>query len=222
MATDGRVSIVGLGYVGLPLAVAFSDAGLDVEGVDSSEARVRELTAGRSPVDDISDARLGAALARGLRIASPAESRLDEADAVFVCVPTPITPTKDPDLGPVLRAAEFVRARLRRGQLIVLQSTTYPGTTNGPFREALETGGLEAGADFDLAFAPERINPGDPVSAGRTVPRLVGASTPAVGRRAAALLGTINDTVVQLSSPDAAEMAKLLENTFRNVNIAFV
>ena len=222
MPSDRRLAIVGLGYVGLPLALAFSEAGLEVEGIDSSEARGRELRAGRSPVDDVSDARLVAALARGLRIASPAESRIEEADAVFVCVPTPITPTNDPDLGPVLRAAEFVGGRIRRGQLIVLQSTTYPGTTSGPFRAVLEAGGLVAGVDFDLAFAPERINPGDPISAARTVPRLVGASTPAAGRRAAALLGTINDAVVQMSSPDAAEMAKLLENTFRNVNIAFV
>jgi len=221
MPSDRRLAIVGLGYVGLPLALAFSEAGLDVEGIDSSEARGRELTAGRSPVDDVSDARLSAALGRGLRIASPAESRIEEADAVFVCVPTPITPTKDPDLGPVLRAAEFVRGRLRRGQLIVLQSTTYPGTTNGPFREVLEADGLAAGVDFDLAYAPERINPGDPISASRSVPRLVGASTPAAGHRAATLLGAINDVVVQMSSPDAAEMAKLLENTFRNVNIAF-
>ena len=220
--TDRRVAIVGLGYVGLPLALAFSEAGLEVEGIDSSENRGRELSAGRSPVDDVPDTRLAAALARGLRIKSPAESRIEDADAIFVCVPTPISPTKDPDLGPVLRAAEFLRARVQRGQLIVLQSTTYPGTTNGPFREVLEADGLRAGIDFDLAFAPERINPGDPMSAGRAIPRLVGATTPAANRRAAALLGAINDAVVQLSSPDAAEMAKLLENTFRNVNIAFV
>jgi UDP-N-acetyl-D-glucosamine dehydrogenase len=222
MSRDRRVAIVGLGYVGLPLALAFSEAGLDVEGIDSSESRARELGAGRSPVDDVPDARLAAALARGLRISSSAESKVPDADAVFVCVPTPINPTKDPDLGPVLRAAEFLQARVRRGQLIVLQSTTFPGTTSGPFREVLEASGLRAGIEFDLAYAPERINPGDPVSAGRAIPRLVGGSTPAASRRAAALLGAINDIVVQMSSPDAAEMAKLLENTFRNVNIAFV
>ena len=139
-----------------------------------------------------------------------------------MCVPTPITATKDPDLGPVLAAAERIRTQLRAGQLVVLQSTTFPGTTTGPFREALERSGLRAGVDFDLAFAPERINPGDPASASRDVPRLVGGFTPAATARAAALLGRINDRVVELSSPDAAEMAKLLENTFRNVNIAFV
>ena len=141
---------------------------------------------------------------------------------MFVCVPTPITSTKDPDLGPVLAAAALVRDGLRAGHLVILQSTTYPGTTNGPFREVIEEGGLRAGVDFDLAFAPERVNPGDPASSGRGVPRLVGATTPAGTKRAAALLANVNDRVVEMSSPDAAEMAKLLENTFRNVNIAFV
>jgi UDP-N-acetyl-D-glucosamine dehydrogenase len=122
----------------------------------------------------------------------------------------------------MLSAAALIREHLRAGQLVILQSTTFPGTTTGPFREALEQTGLRAGRDFDLAFAPERVNPGDPASASKDVPRLVGATTPAATRRAAALLGTINDHVLELSSPDAAELAKLLENVFRNVNIAFV
>jgi UDP-N-acetyl-D-glucosamine dehydrogenase len=138
-------------------------------------------------------------------------------------VPTPVTATRDPDLGPVLSAAELVRSGLRAGHLVVLQSTTYPGTTTGPFRSVLERDtDLRAGEGFDLAFAPERVNPGDPASSGKLVPRLVGGSTPAATRRAAGLLRQINDTVVELSSPDAAEMAKLLENVFRNINIAFV
>jgi UDP-N-acetyl-D-glucosamine dehydrogenase len=222
MTQDQRVSIIGLGYVGLPLAVAFTEAGLAVEGVDASPDRVAALNAGRSPVDDIADQRLAAALARGLRVLGPGDARPQEADALFVCVPTPITGTRDPDLEPVLAAAGFVRDALRPGHLVVLQSTTYPGTTNGPFRAAVEAGGLRAGHDFDLACAPERVNPGDPASAGREVPRLVGGTTDAATRRAAALLSCINDRVVEMSSPDAAEMAKLLENTFRNVNIAFV
>jgi UDP-N-acetyl-D-glucosamine dehydrogenase len=222
MAQDRRVAVIGLGYVGLPLALAFSEAGLSVEGIDASTPRVRELTDRHSPIDDVSDERLGAGLDRGLRVVSPDDARLPDADAIFVCVPTPITATKDPDLGPVVLAAEFVRDRLRRGQLVILQSTTFPGTTTGPFRETLEGSGLRAGNDFDLAFAPERVNPGDPASSGRAIPRLVGGSTPESTRRAAALLGHINDVVIQLSSPEAAEMAKLLENTFRNVNIAFV
>jgi len=219
---DARVAIIGLGYVGLPLALAFSEAGLDVTGVDASARRVEELHAGRSPIDDIDDSRLQRGLAAGFRIVSPDEAALETADAVFVCVPTPITQAKDPDLGPVLSAAVLVREHLRAGQLVVLQSTTFPGTTAGPFRAELERSGLVAGRDFELAFAPERINPGDPASATKTVPRLVGGTTPAATTRAAALLRQINDNVVELSSPDAAELAKLLENVFRNVNIALV
>jgi UDP-N-acetyl-D-glucosamine dehydrogenase len=222
MSQDARVAIIGLGYVGLPLAISFEEAGLQVVGIDASAGRVAELRAGASPIDDISDDRLAAALAKGLRIASADEADLGEADAIFVCVPTPITDSKDPDLAPVRSAAETICSGLRAGQLVILQSTTFPGTTTGPFREILERGGLVAGRDFDLAFAPERVNPGDPASASRDVPRLVGATTPAATARAAALLRNINARVVELSSPDAAEMAKLLENVFRNVNIAFV
>jgi UDP-N-acetyl-D-glucosamine dehydrogenase len=219
---DSRVAIIGLGYVGLPLALSFSEAGLDVIGVDASARRVGELRAGRSPIDDIDDARLQRGLGAGFRIVTPAEASLETADAIFVCVPTPITQAKDPDLGPVLSAATLVREHLRSGQLIVLQSTTFPGTTVGPFRAELERSGLVAGRDFDLAFAPERVNPGDPASAAKTVPRLVGGTTPAATARSAALLRHVNDHVVELSSPDAAELAKLLENVFRNVNIALV
>src|SRR5262249_32299196 len=148
---------------------------------------------------------------KGLRIASPAEADLPSADAIFVCVPTPITDSKDPDLAPVESAAETIRASLRAGQLVILQSTTFPGTTNGPFRAILERTRLVAGPDFDLAFAPERVNPGDPASATRDVPRLVGATTPEGTARAAKLLRNINAKVVEVSSPDAAELAKLLE-----------
>ncbi len=222
MSSDTRVAVIGLGYVGLPLAVAFAEAGLDVLGIDVSTARVEALNARRSPIDDISDDRLGAALDHGLRIATQADAGLADADAVFVCVPTPINSTKDPDLGPVLDAAAWIRGQVRPGHLVLLQSTTYPGTTVGPFREVIEESGLKAGVDFDLAYAPERVNPGDPASAARIVPRLVGGSTPEATARAATLLRLINDRVVEVSSPDAAELAKLLENVFRNVNIAFV
>jgi UDP-N-acetyl-D-glucosamine dehydrogenase len=219
---DSRVAVVGLGYVGLPLAIAFTEAGLEVEGIDAHAPRVAELAAGRSPIDDISNDRLAAALADGLSVVEPTGAHLGDADVVFVCVPTPITRSKDPDLGPVLSAAALIREHLRPGQLVVLQSTTFPGTTSGPFRTELERGGLNAGRDFDLAFAPERVNPGDPASAAKTVPRLVGATTASATARAAALLRCINDNVIELSSPDAAELAKLLENVFRNVNIALV
>ncbi|HEV8280417.1 MAG TPA: nucleotide sugar dehydrogenase [Candidatus Limnocylindrales bacterium] len=220
--TDRSVAIVGLGYVGLPIALAFHEAGRDVIGLDASPERVQELRAGRSPIDDIDDERLERGLASGLRIMTTDEADLSAVDAVFVCVPTPITPTKDPDLGPVLGAAEYLCSRIRPGQLVILQSTTFPGTTAGPFREVLERGGLRVGVDFDLAFAPERVNPGDPASASKGIPRLVGATSPEATRRAATLLGAINTEVVELSSPDAAELAKLLENVFRNVNIALV
>ena len=222
MRQDRRVAIIGLGYVGLPLALAFAEAGLEVEGIDISEDRVTELNAGHSPIDDVPDERLGAALRSGLRISATTGARIAEADAVFVCVPTPVTAAKDPDLAPVIAAAGYVADRLRAGQLVILQSTTFPGTTNGPFREVLERNGMRAGTDFDLAFAPERVNPGDPASSGRAIPRLTGGTTPEATRRAGALLRNINDRVVELSSPDAAEFAKLLENVFRNVNIAFV
>ena len=222
MDLDSNVAVIGLGYVGLPLALALSESGLTVTGVDASSRRVAELRAGRSPIDDVDDARLQRGLAGGFRIVTPESAGLADADAIFVCVPTPITRSKDPDLGPVLSAAATIREHLRAGQLVVLQSTTFPGTTDGPFREALELSGLVAGRDFDLAFAPERVNPGDPASATKSVPRLVGGTTPAATERAATLLRQINDQVVSLSSPAAAELAKLLENVFRNVNIALV
>ncbi len=187
-----------------------------------SGSRIEGLRAGRSPIDDIDDARLAAALGSGLSVAHTDDADLAEPDVVFVCVPTPINQAKDPDLGPIVSAAERIRRELRVGQLVILQSTTFPGTTTGPFRETLEAGGLVAGRDFDLAFAPERVSPGDPASAARSVPRLVGGLTPAATERAAALLRAINDDVRELTSPDAAELAKLLENVFRNVNIALV
>ncbi len=222
MTDDRRVAVIGLGYVGLPLAISFVEAGLQVEGIDAYPPRVEELNRGDSPIDDVSDERLQSALRSGLTVVAPDDARPGEADAIFVCVPTPITTTKDPDLGPVLAAADYIRRHVRRGQLIILQSTTFPGTTTGQFKTVIESSGLIAGEDFDLAFAPERVNPGDPASASKQIPRLVGATRPAATARAATLLRTINDNVVEMSSPAAAELAKLLENVFRNINIAFV
>ncbi len=220
---DTRVAIVGLGYVGLPLGLALMDAGLDVVGVDDDGARLGKLRAGHSPIDDVSDERLAFALQRGLRLGKPGEAGLlADADAIFVCVPTPIDAAKEPDLLLVLRAATTIAGSLRAGQLIVLQSTTWPGTTSGPFRTELEISGLVAGRDFALAYAPERVSPGDGVHASAALPRLVGGLTPADTGRAAELLRRLGAAVYELSSPEAAEMAKLHENVFRNVNIALV
>jgi UDP-N-acetyl-D-glucosamine dehydrogenase len=220
---DARVAIIGLGYVGLPLAINFTEAGIGVWGVDAWDARVAQIAAGLSPIDDIDNERLLTTLKAGLRVSGLDVDAVATADAVVICVPTPIDESRDPDLTHVLDAARFASKGLRRGQLVVLQSTTFPGTTSGPLRQTLETGsGLEAGRDFDLAFVPERVNPGDPTSSGREIPRLVGGMTESATSRAADLFRHINRTVVELSSPDAAEMAKLLENIFRNVNIALV
>ena len=221
-AGDQVVGVVGLGYVGLPLAVSFAEAGLSVVGFDTNAARVGQVDAGRSPIADIADDRLKGALGGGLSVEAPTVDGIRRCDAIFVCVPTPIDASKAPDLGPVLAAAATIREGLRAGHLVVLQSTTYPGTTIGPFRAELERDGLRAGEEFDLAYAPERVSPGDSQTLGAAIPRLVGGSTPAATERAAVLLERIAERVVRLSSPDAAELAKLHENVFRNVNIALV
>ena len=219
---DSRVAIVGLGYVGLPLGLAFLDAGLEVWGYDESQERLTSLRAGRSPIDDVSDTDLSAALSTGLRLCHPEDGGLEGADAIFVCVSTPITAEREPDLSAVLSAAARIASSLRAGQLVILQSTTWPGTTAGPFRAELEKSGLAAGVDFSLAYAPERVNPGDPSTARAQLPRLVGGVNGADTKRAAELLGRLGGEVHELSSTEAAEMAKLHENVFRNVNIALV
>lgn len=218
-----RIAVIGLGYVGLPLALSFLDAGLDVAGLDASPERVDRLGGGASPIDDVSDARLVEGLKRGLSVHGLDGTVVAAADMIVVCVPTPISDAREPDLRHVVDAARFVGEHLHQGQLVVLQSTTFPGTTTGPFREALESAsGLVAGRDFEIAFAPERVNPGDPASSGRGVPRLVGGMTPAGTALAASAFRRINTNVIEVSSPDVAETAKLLENIFRNVNIALV
>ena len=222
MSEDSHIAVIGLGYVGLPLAIAFAEAGVDVSGVDASEQRVGQLLRRSSPIDDITDERLSTALDGRLSVTlDPAA--IHDADAVFVCVPTPITGTKDPDLGPVLSAASRIRDNVRARAAHRPPVHDVPGHDDRPVPRADRgVAASRPGVDFDLAFAPERVNPGDPASASRDVPRLVGGFTPGATKRAATLLSKVNDRVVELSSPDAAEMAKLLENTFRNVNIAFV
>jgi UDP-N-acetyl-D-glucosamine dehydrogenase len=218
---DRRIAIVGLGYVGLPLALDLAEAGHEVLGVDASAPRLEQLRAGASYIDDVADARVAAAVAAGSFMPVGTDTDWTDASVAFICVPTPVTASREPDLGPIRTAATYVRRGLRRGDLVVLQSTTYPGTTMGPLRELLESDGLRAGTDFDLAFSPERVSPGEgrPSS---SIPRLVGGIHAASTARAAAILRPISPSVAELSSPDAAELAKLFENVFRNVNIALV
>ena len=214
------VGIVGLGYVGLPLAVAFAETGSSVIGVDVDEAHVRALREGSSPIEDVPDERLRE-LGERLRFES-SYGPLREADAVLICVPTPLSANREPDLGPLREATEALAGVLREGQLVVLESTTYPGTTREVALTALERSGLRAGEAFGLAYSPERVDPGSRHYTVRNTPKLVGGLTPACGDRAEALYRTVCDDVVRLSTPEAAELAKLLENIFRSVNIALV
>ncbi len=215
------VSVVGLGYVGLPLAVATSAAGLRVLGYDVSSRVVDGLQQGRSHVDDISDAEVRDALVRGFR-ATTDVGDLKSADVVVVCVPTPLDENRAPDLSLVEAAMASIRDVLRAGMLVVLESTTYPGTTDGLARRILEESGLTAGVDFHLAFSPERIDPGNEVWGVKNTPKIVGGLTPACTERAVAFYSWFIDEVVPASGPREAEMAKLLENTYRHVNIALV
>jgi UDP-N-acetyl-D-glucosamine dehydrogenase len=216
-----RIGIVGLGYVGLPLAVSFAEAGHEVVGVDSAPTKAVSLNAGRSYVEDIPDAALTPLLDR-LR-ASVDYADLEPCDAVVICVPTPLTGSREPDLTYLDAAAGSLAPVLRRGQLVVLESTTYPGTTREQLLPALERGsGLTAGEDFHLAFSPERIDPGRSDYTVRTTPKLLGGLTAACAERARELYALVCDEVVVLSAPEAAELAKLLENVFRSVNIALV
>ncbi len=219
---EQSVAIIGLGYVGLPLGVALSQAGLRVIGVDGNADRLAQVRSGSSPIDDVADEELGSAIARGMTFAAPSEADLAQVDAIVVCVATPIDEHREPDLTAVLNAARTISGALREGQMVILQSTTWPGTTSGPFREQLEQSGLVGGRDFALAYAPERISPGEGGRASVSLPRLVGGMTLADTERAAALFRRLGGEVYELTSTDAAEMAKLLENVFRNVNIALV
>jgi UDP-N-acetyl-D-glucosamine dehydrogenase len=214
------VGIVGMGYVGLPLAMEFAEAGLDVIGVDVDAQKVADLRRGRSHIEDVADARLGAVLERCSFTTRFVD--LHDADAVLICVPTPLTPNREPDLGPLLSAARSLGAVLRKGQTIVLESTTFPGTTREYLVPLLEESGLRAGEDFALAFSPERVDPGRTDYTIRTTPKIVGGLTESCTERAAALYGRVCERVVPVGTPEAAEMAKLLENIFRSVNIALV
>lgn len=222
-ARQARVGIVGLGYVGLPLALTFCGrGGLAALGIDIDPEKARAIAAGQSYLRHI-DAGTIAEAVRARRLEATTEfSRVAECDAVIVCVPTPLTRQREPDLTYVLRTAQAIAPRLRRGQLVVLESTTYPGTTEEVVKPILEDGsGLVTGSDFFLAFSPEREDPGSGVST-HTIPKIVGGVTPACLEAALALYGSAFERVVPVSSTRVAEMTKLLENIFRSVNIALV
>ena len=209
-----------MGYVGLPLAVAFAAEGHDVVAVDVDRRKVDALRRGESYIEDVSDETLAAVTARieaTTRFAS-----LAKCDAILICVPTPLTPNREPDLGMLVGASRELASVLQAGQLVVLESTTYPGTTRDRVAPILSESGLVAGEDFSLAFSPERVDPGRTDFTMRTTPKVVGGLTQACGDRAAALYGEVCDTIVRVSTPEAAELTKLLENIFRSVNIALV
>jgi UDP-N-acetyl-D-glucosamine dehydrogenase len=217
---DVVFGIVGLGYVGLPLAVELARAGYRVLGYDVNPAVVEGLNAGRSHVKDVSDARL--AEIRDRFTATTDATRLSEPDAISICVPTPLSKFKDPDVSFIVAATESVKRSLRPGQAIMLESTTYPGTTREILLPALESTGLQVGVDFFLAFSPERVDPGNPVYGTRNTPKVVGGITPDCQRVTMALYQPAIDTLVPVSTTEAAELVKLLENTFRSVNIGLV
>ena len=217
-----RVGIIGLGYVGLPLAVEFARAGFAVTGFDVDERKNTEINAGRSYIPDVPQADLAEVVRSGHLRATSDMARLGEMEAIDICVPTPLRKTKDPDLSYVVKAVEAVAATLRAGQLVVLESTTYPGTTDEVVQPMLEAKGLTADADFFLAFSPERVDPGNMTYTTRTIPKVVGGLGPASTEVAAALYASVVSTVVPVSSTRVAEMVKLLENTFRAVNIGLV
>jgi UDP-N-acetyl-D-glucosamine dehydrogenase len=215
-----RVGIVGLGYVGLPLAVAFADAGLDVVGVDTDGRVVEALAAGRSHVEDVPQEAL--ASIRERFHPSTRYADLAKVDAVVVAVPTPLTRNREPDLQPLIASGTALAGVLQEGQLVVLESTTYPGTTRERFAPLLEESGLAAGRDFHLAFSPERIDPGRTDYVLRNTPKIVGGLTDECLRRAIELYDLVCDEVVAVTGPEEAELTKLLENVFRSVNIALV
>ena len=222
---DGReatVAVVGMGYVGLPLAVVFAEAGLTVVGLDISPARMDQINRGESYIEDVPSETVARLVAAGRLRGSTDFADLATADAVSICVPTPLGKTRDPDVSYIITATEDIARHLRAGQVIVLESTTYPGTTREVILPTLEAGGLVCGEDFFLAFSPERVDPGREDFTTKNTPKVMGGVTPACVAAATALYGVAIDTLVPVSSPEVAEMVKLLENTFRAVNIGLV
>jgi len=220
--TRARIGIIGLGYVGLPLAVEFARAGFDVTGFDVDQAKISQINAGRSYIPDVPASELSETVGKGNLRATSDMAKLADMDVIDICVPTPLRKTKDPDLSYVVKAVEAAAKVLRRGQLVILESTTYPGTTDEVVQPMLEAGGFKAGEDFLLAFSPERVDPGNAQYTTRQIPKVVGGHGAASTEAACALYARVVSSVVPVTSTRVAEMVKLLENTFRAVNIGLV
>jgi UDP-N-acetyl-D-glucosamine dehydrogenase len=218
-----KIAVIGLGYVGLPLSLQFARAGVGVLGLDIDSSKVESLNAGRSYIKHIESSAIAEAAKSGRFSATTDFSRLREVEAAIICVPTPLNKNREPDLSFIVQTGQAMAPHLHKGMLVVLESTTYPGTTEEELRPVLETGsGLKAGSDFHLAYSPEREDPGNPQSRGEAIPKVIGGFTPACLERAKALYGQAIRTLVPVSSCRAAEATKLLENIFRSVNIALV
>ncbi|MDZ7725592.1 MAG: nucleotide sugar dehydrogenase [candidate division KSB1 bacterium] len=219
---SAKIGIIGLGYVGLPLAVEFADRGFQVTGIDNNAAKVEMINNGRNYIDDVADERLEKNVKAG-RLAAVADyTHISKIDVIYICVPTPFTQNKEPDVSYIEHASRAIASGLRQGQLIILKSTTFPETTEGVVQPILEETGMQVGQDFYLAFSPERIDPGNKKWTTSTTPVVVGGVTETCTNLAAAANQAIIDKVVKVSSPKVAEMEKLLENIFRSVNIALV
>ena len=217
-----RVVVIGIGYVGLPLATEMARAGFHTTGYDKSDEKVRLVNEGRSYIGDIGDDELAPLVERGLLSATTDPAVLAQADVVVICVPTPLNKTKEPDNSFIIAAAEDLKRHLHRGQLVVLESTTFPGFTREVLLPKLQESGLKAGQEFFLCFSPERVDPGNPRFQTRNTPKVVGGITPRCLEAVQAMYGEFLERLVPVSSTDAAEMVKLLENTFRAVNIGLV
>lgn len=216
---EARMGVMGLGYVGLPLAMEFAKEGFQVTGFELDGEKVRMLEEGRSYIEDVPSAQVADAREKGRFEATTDFNLLSQMDVINVCVPTPLTKTKDPDMSFIVNAVEAIKKRLRSGQLVILGSTTYPGTTHDLFVPILEQSGLSCGTDFAVAFAPERIDPANKKFKVRNVPKVVGGESPLCTQLAVKAYQPIFDTVVPVSSTQSAELVKLLENTFRAINI---
>ena len=219
---SAKIGVVGLGYVGLPLAIEFAKAGFKVTGIDVDSRKVEGVRAGRSHIQDVPDAEVAELVRKRKLTAQDNYRNCGRFDAIFICVPTPLRKTKDPDISYIVGSMDEIGPQIRKGQLVVLESTTYPGTTEEILRPRLEAGGLKVGRDFFLAFSPERVDPGNTTYTTHNTPKVVGGSTPECSEIAAHLYHQAIETVHAVSSTEVAEMIKLLENTFRAVNIAMV